>query len=83
MVDNLLAVVPTEKQKDEKIAENIVNELERNDAVNAEDIDVNVITGVVTLSGTADDWQEKNEAFYAAMNTGGVKEVNINIVVIY
>lgn len=78
-VTNTLAVVPTEDYRDEDIAEDIVNALERNVHVTASDIDVKVENGEVTLKGTVDTLQERNHAFDAVRHTDGVVSVDNEI----
>ncbi len=80
---NKLSVVPTEKISDELIAEDIVESMNRNLYVNTDDINVKVKNGDVTLSGTADNWREKKEAFFSALYTAGVTSVDNLIVVMY
>ncbi|WP_445664836.1 BON domain-containing protein [Fodinibius sp. AD559] len=80
-VSNNLGVVPTENYIDENIAEDIVNALERNVHVNADDIDVRVEDGVVTLDGTVRTMIAKNAAFDAALYTPGVVTINNRIIV--
>lgn len=80
-VSNNLGVVPTENYIDENIAEDIVNALERNVHVNADDIDVKVEDGEVTLDGTVRTMTAKNAAFDAALYTPGVISINNRIIV--
>jgi osmotically-inducible protein OsmY len=81
LVENHLTVVPTESFVDQDIAEDIEAALERNLYVVAEDITVEVETGVVTLTGTVPTYHAHAEAYNAAMNTVGVVEVHNNITV--
>ena len=80
-VSNNLGVVPTDDYVDQNIAEDIVNALERNVHVNAEDIDVKVEDGEVTLDGTVKTYTAKNAAFDSALYTPGVISVNNRIIV--
>lgn len=80
-VSNNLAVVPTDDYKDEIIAEEIVNALERNVQVTADDIEVAVKNGRVTLSGTAKTFSAKTAAYESALYTPGVTGVDNRIVV--
>lgn len=80
-VSNNLGVVPTESYLDETIAEDIISALERNVHVNADDIDVKVEDGKVTLDGTVKTLTAKNAAFDSALYTPGVISVNNRIIV--
>lgn len=81
LVENHLTVVPTESTVDQEIAEDIESALERNLYVVAEDVTVEVDTGVVTLTGTVPTYHAHAEAYNAAMNTLGVVEVHNNLTV--
>jgi osmotically-inducible protein OsmY len=78
-VINNLAVVPTESIKDEVIAKNVVEALERNVNVFAQDVNVKVETGIVTLSGEVASWAARSAAYDAAMFTYGVLDVFDNL----
>lgn len=80
-VSNNLGVVPTESYLDENIAEDIISALERNVHVDADDIDVKVEDGTVTLDGTVKTYTAKNAAFDSALYTPGVITVNNRIIV--
>lgn len=80
-VSNNLAVVPTEDFLDESIAEEIVQALERNVFVTAEDIDVTVKGGNVTLKGMVKTITAKNAAYETALYTPGVTDVDNQIIV--
>lgn len=74
-VSNNIGVVPTENFVDENIAKSIINALERNVHVNADDIDVTVEDGEVTLEGDVRTITAKNAAYDAALFTPGVVHV--------
>lgn len=74
-VINNLAVVPTESIKDEVIANHVIQALERNVNVFAEDVNVKVENGIVTLSGEVPTWTARSAAYDAAMFTYGVLDV--------
>ncbi|MFO7836525.1 MAG: BON domain-containing protein [Candidatus Thorarchaeota archaeon] len=74
-VVNELAVVPTEDVLDKAIAEDVVSALETKFTVNADDVDVKVEDGIVTLSGTLPSWTSYRAAMDAAENTLGVTDV--------
>ncbi|MDX1641494.1 MAG: BON domain-containing protein [Balneolaceae bacterium] len=80
-VSNNLAVVPTDDYEDEIIAEEIVNALERNVHVTAEDVEVTVKNGSVTLAGFVKTFSAKNAAYESAIYTPGVISVDNRIVV--
>lgn len=80
-VSNNLAVVPRDDFKDEIIAEEIVNTLERNVQVTADDIEVAVKNGSVTLSGTVKTLSARTAAYESALYTPGVTGVDNRIVV--
>jgi len=80
-ITNKLAVVPTQDIVDKAIAEDIVDAISRKAAVNAENVDVKVKDGEVTLSGTVSDWDADRAAYDAALYTVGVTGVIDNIIV--
>jgi osmotically-inducible protein OsmY len=80
-VTNNVAVVPTEKITDESIAEDVVNALERNLEINADNVDVTVRDGTVRLDGTVTTLSAKSAANNAALYTRGVVAVEDNLVV--
>jgi osmotically-inducible protein OsmY len=80
-VNNHLAIVPTEDFIDEEIAEDIVKSMESRSAVFAEDIDVTVENGHVTLNGVVATWEAKKAAYRAALFTLGVIDIENNILV--
>lgn len=72
---NELAVVPTKIPEDEEIARTIENALERNPFVEAEDVNVVVENGRVTLTGFVPNWGAWRAAHKAASYTKGVVKV--------
>ena len=80
-VANELAVVPTEDVLDKAIAEDVVSALETKFTVNADDVDVKVEDGTVTLSGTLPSWTSYRSAMDAAENTLGVTDVIDQLVI--
>lgn len=74
-VENQLAVVPTEDVVDEQIASRIVEALNRDSRVDADNVDVSVKDGIVTLRGDVPDWAGYAAALYCASNTVAVKNV--------
>ena len=80
-VTNKIAVVPTQTFADEKIAQSVINALDRNKDVDVDDIDVTVENGKVSLTGTVPDWVARRAAYNAARYARGVKEVEDQITV--
>lgn len=81
-VYNQIVVVPDGGLKDEKIAEEIMDSLERKSAVESEDITVIVEDGAVTLSGVVPTWISMRYVLESAQNTAGVREIKTNITVL-
>lgn len=75
-VENKLAVVPTEDILDETIAETIISNIDRKAAVNVENVDVKVVDGIVTLSGSVASKAAHDAAYDSALFTYGVLEIN-------
>jgi osmotically-inducible protein OsmY len=75
-VVNKVAVVPTEEYADERIAQDIVDAMDRNRRVNSENVNVSVEEGQVVLTGTVPTWTAKNAAFDSAFYTPGVRDVD-------
>ncbi|WP_089093546.1 BON domain-containing protein [Nodularia sp. NIES-3585] len=72
---NELAVVPTKRPEDEEIARSIENALEHNTLVEAEDVNVVVENGRITLTGFVPNWAAWRAAHNAATYTKGVIKV--------
>lgn len=81
MIDiiNNLAVAPSKSIEDEILAQDVVNAIERDIHVKAEDITVKVNDGIVTLSGTVTGWPARQAAENDASFTAGVVDVKNNI----
>jgi osmotically-inducible protein OsmY len=78
---NKLAIVPTEDYIDQDIAEDIVDAITRNINVDAESVDVRVKDGVVSLSGSVDDWNAYEATMDAAKFTPGVIDIEDNLII--
>jgi osmotically-inducible protein OsmY len=74
-VHNELAVVPTDDYVDEAIAKDIMDSLERRFTVDEEKVNVEVENGIVTLTGTVEDYTAYTSAENAAELTAGVIDV--------
>lgn len=79
-VNNFLKVRPTVARSDVAIAEDVLNALRRNVAVDADEVMVSVRAGVVTLSGSVDSRYEREEAFDTTARVAGVVGVINNLV---
>ncbi len=75
-VENKLAVTPTRDVVDEAIAEDVVAAMERDVLVDPEDVTVEVIDGIVTLTGTVPTWSSRRAAEDDAIYTAGVAGVD-------
>ncbi len=82
-VDNQLVVTPEIDSTDEEIRQEVENALERDPFVSAAEIDVTVETGIVTLSGTANNYFEKYQADEVASTVNGVVDIINEIQVDY
>ncbi|MEB3887282.1 BON domain-containing protein [Lyngbya sp. CCY1209] len=71
-VRNEITVVPLDPPTDGEIAENLRNRISRSPYIDAEDVNVSVDEGIVTLSGTVDSYSEKWRAGDLATLTLGV-----------
>lgn len=80
---NKVTVVPTESLADEIIAKDVVDAVDRNLSVRAEDVDVTVSNGRVTLNGTVPSTVAKTAAYNSALFTSGVTAVEDRLVVDY
>jgi len=67
------------QRSDDRIREDINEELTRNPDVDATEIDVQVSAGEVTLTGTVDDRHAKREAEECAWRVSGVRDVHNQI----
>jgi len=80
-VANELSVVPSDAYEDKLIADSIVSALERNMYVDAEDVDVRVSDGIVTLSGGVSSLPAFQAARETAEYTAGVVGVENELVI--
>lgn len=80
-IHNNLTVVPTRSVTDQMIAEDIVSALRRDLLVDADEVEVNVENGVVTLSGQVMSQAERKAAEDDASVTTGVLAVRNRLVV--
>lgn len=64
------------KRSDERVKDEVCDILERHGAIDASDVEVTVLDGVVTLTGTVPDRPMKRMAESALDNIPGVKDVN-------
>lgn len=80
-ITNKLAIVPTRAVADEEIAQNIMSAIDRKIRVDVESVNVKVVDGKVTLSGTVSDWEAYNAAKEAAEVTEGVKDIEDQILI--
>ncbi|NBC66263.1 MAG: BON domain-containing protein, partial [Bacteroidetes bacterium] len=80
-VDNQIVVTPDVDSTDDQVRMKVENALERDPFVSAAEIDVVVETGIVTLSGTADNYFEKYQADEVASTVNGVVDIvnDINV----
>ncbi len=80
-VRNNIIVNTRHDVNDELIGDNVFDALDSDPMVNAEDIDITVNNGLVTLSGTVQDYAAANAAHDALLYIPGVRGIvnNINI----
>lgn len=67
------------QRSDERIREDVCERLERDDRVDASDLEVLVDGGIVTMSGTVQDREMKRRAEDLAESCGGVRDVQNQI----
>jgi osmotically-inducible protein OsmY len=80
-VVNSLTVVPTERIRDERIAEEISLAVDRNVFIDEDNVTIRVADGVVELSGVVEDRYAYNAVADIARLTQGVREVDNNMVI--
>lgn len=78
-VRNQITVVPSESLTDEAIGDTIISRLRRSAFVNAENVNVTVQNGIVSLSGKVDGWSAYKIALDSARFTTGVIDVIDNL----
>ena len=81
IINNHLAIVPANDVIDQDIANDIVRSIEARAAVSADDVNVEVLNGHVTLTGNVPTWTAREAAYEAALFTAGVVDVENNIVI--
>ena len=81
VIENHLAVVPTGDISDKAIAMDIVDSLEAKAAVDADDVNVRVRDGEVTLTGFVPSWSARRAAEEAVFYNAGVADVNNRLAV--
>ncbi len=82
-VQNDLEVIPDVNNTDEEIRQDVEEALQKDPFVGSLDIDVVVEAGVVTLSGTVDNYFLKYQADEVASTVNGVTDIVNNIEVDY
>jgi len=82
-VTNRIKVRADAAPTDEELMSEIKDALANNSITEAWEIDVDVHSGIATLSGTVDSYLEKTEAQWAASGVEGVSEVNNTLRVNY
>jgi len=80
-INNHLAITPEKDIIDKDIANDIVRSLEARSAVYADDVNVRVRNGRVTLNGTVPSWPARQSAHDAAAFTPGVTGVDNRLLV--
>ncbi|MEA2071699.1 MAG: BON domain-containing protein [Asgard group archaeon] len=80
-IENKLSVVPTDSILDKVIAEDIVEALDRNLLINAEDIDVKVKDGKATLTCSVNNWSQYRAVLNTAERTAGVVDIDDNVII--
>jgi osmotically-inducible protein OsmY len=80
-VENKLVIAPTGGFIDQTVAEKIMAALECRFPVKADKVNVSVIRGEVTLTGTLPTWSARQAASNAAGNILGVTKVNNEITI--
>ena len=78
---NKLTIIPTKTFSDQKIAEDILNSLERHYKIDIDDIDVKVERGRVSLTGKVTDWDSYQLLLNTAKNTKGVIDLKEDIMI--
>jgi len=82
-VTNRIKVRSELTQSDEELARQIKQALNQNSITEGWEIDVEVNSGIATLSGTVDSYLEKTEAEWISGGVKGVSEVNNTLQVYY
>jgi osmotically-inducible protein OsmY len=72
---NKITVVPTRSVADMAIADDVRDAIDRNADVEIEDVTIEVVDGIVTLSGTVPSFTARRAAVNAAIFTQGVIDV--------
>jgi osmotically-inducible protein OsmY len=67
------------RRSDQRILEDVCERLERDDHVDASDVEVNVNEGIVTMAGSVPDREMKRRAEDLAESCGGVRDVQNQI----
>jgi len=74
-IENKLAVNPYDKIPDKLIADEIMMPLNRDPALDAEKLKLEVVDGIVTISGSVSNRMDRRKVHDAAARTQGVKEI--------
>jgi osmotically-inducible protein OsmY len=82
-VVNRLRVIPSAKVDDVKLRRDVEQALLNDPATDSYEVDVEVSSGVVTLSGTVDSWQERRLSEFVAKGVRGVRDLKSNLEVHY
>lgn len=80
-IENRVTVVPTEDLTDEQIAEDIMESIEIDPSVDAENVTLTVNDNKVTLEGEVTTFEARQDVKEIAQTTAGVVEVNNKLTV--
>lgn len=82
-VINRIRVEPRVGRADAELREAVKSALFEDPATEAYEIEIEADSGVITLSGTVDSWQEKQLVDFVAKGIAGVRQVLSNVEVAY
>ncbi|MFP4085878.1 MAG: BON domain-containing protein [Desulfobacteraceae bacterium] len=78
---NDIVVVPTDRIVDKVIAKDLAGALDRHADINPDTINVEVTDGVVSLSGSVDNWREYRATEEVVRHTPGVVDVRNELII--
>jgi len=78
---NKIKIVPTEKQIDENIADDIIRALDRSYRIDVDDVNIKVRNGKVTVSGTIPNWIVYTNIIDIIRFTPGTREIEDKLVI--
>ncbi len=78
-ISNMISIIPEEKISDEEITKNIITSMQNSVRIDADKVDVQIKSGIVTLSGTISSMNEYDAILDIVKSSKGVINIKNNL----